>query len=78
MLILPFFRTVMYQTIKSMQTQLYGEIRRLYEKPVFLVFFSMEFILFGIQNKLLKTCLFRVLSRKMLKRMQTSQHDKIE
>ncbi len=41
MLILAFFRTFMYQTMKCMQTQLYGEIRRLYEKPVFLVFLSM-------------------------------------
>ncbi len=36
-----FFRTVMYQTLKCMQSHLYGEIKRLYKKTVFWVFFSM-------------------------------------
>ncbi len=36
-----FFRTVMYQTLKCMQSYLYEEIIRLYQKPVFWMFFSM-------------------------------------
>ncbi len=36
-----FFRTVMYQTIKCIQSHLYEEIKRLYKKTVFWAFFSM-------------------------------------
>ncbi len=34
-LILAFLRTVIYQTLKSMQSHLYEEIKRLYQKPIF-------------------------------------------
>ncbi len=40
-LIIAFFRIVIYQTLKYMQSHLYEEIKRVYQKPVFSVFFSM-------------------------------------
>ncbi len=78
----------MYQTMKCMQSQLYGKIKRLDEKPVFLVFFSMlvtktinniEVILCGNpKQNYFKRVFFRVLRRKTLKRMQTNQYEEIE
>ncbi len=36
-----FFRTVMYQTLKCMESHLYGEIKRFFQKHAFSVFFSL-------------------------------------
>ncbi len=45
-----FFRTVIYQTLKCMQSLLYEEIKRPYQKSVFCVFFSI-LVLKTINNK---------------------------
>ncbi len=74
-----FSRTVMYEILKCLQSHLYREIKRLYQKPVFWVFFFFSVLgtktinngihsIWESKTKLLKTCFSSVLRRKSLKR----------